>query len=257
MIFIKSLFIGMFAIFPGVSGSALAISLNIYDRILYSLKNLKKNWKFLFIVSFGIILGAFLGSNIILYLSNIKDILYFIFIGFIIGDLPLMIKKTKNSGNIRYIPLIISFFLSTTTFLFYDTLFNYEASFIRMFVGGMLFSFGKIFPGVSSSFFLVLLGIYKKIIICFSSPLVLITDFLYYFPFIMGCLLGIILFVKLYNFLLSNYRDLLYSILIGLMISSVISIFPKKEFNTMTIIGLIISMVTFVFSFNLHLKKEI
>ena len=43
MTFIKCVFIGMFAIFPGISGSALAISLDIYDRIFYSLKNIKEN----------------------------------------------------------------------------------------------------------------------------------------------------------------------------------------------------------------------
>ena len=257
MLLIKSIFIGIFAIFPGISGSALAISLNLYDQIFYSLKDIKKNIRFLFIVIFGLIIGVIIGSNIIIYLSPIKIFIYFIFIGLILSDIPIMIGKIRNKGNIRFVPLLVSFLFSLVTLLFYNTLLSNEVSPIIMIMGGVLFSFGKIFPGVSSSFFLIMLGVYDKIIKCFGNPFILLTDFLYYFPFVLGCLLGVLIFVKIYNYLLIKHYELLYSVLIGLMLSSIISIFPKNNSIITTLIGLLLMMTSFIISFKLHLKKEI
>lgn len=257
MTFIKSIFIGMFAIFPGISGSALAITLNIYEELLYSFRNIRNNMKFLILVFIGIILGVIIGSNIIIYISNFKNILYYIFIGFIISNIPSMIKKVKDNGRIRYIPLILSFLLSVTTLLFCKNIFNNNPSFIRMVLGGVLFSFGKIFPGVSSSFFLIILGIYDEIIICFSNPLIMLSDFLYYFPFIIGIVLGLLIFIKLFNYLLVNYYDILYSVLIGFVMSSIISILPKFEFGIYDLIGILLMMLSFIISFKIHRKKDI
>ena len=257
MTFIKSIIIGIFAIFPGISGSALAISLNLYEKIFYSLKNINKNKKFLIIVFLGIILGIIVGSNLIIYLSTFKNVLYYIFVGLIISDIPFMIKKVKNNGRIRYIYLILSFILSVITLLFCKNIFNNNPSFIRMILGGILFSFGKIFPGVSSSFFLIILGIYDKIIICFSNPIIILSNFLYYFPFIIGIVLGLLIFIKLLNYLLANHYDILYSVLIGFMLSSVFSVFPKFEFSLYNLIGVVLMIISFVISVILHGKKDI
>ena len=257
IIFIKSIIIGMFAIFPGVSGSALAITLNIYDRLFISFRNIKENKIFLLLVITGLVLGVVLGSNIIIYLSNYKNVLYYIFIGLIISDIPFMVKKTNSNGKIRYIPLIISFLLSTITFLFYKKTINSKTSFIKMIFGGILFSFGKIFPGVSSSFFLIILGIYKDILILFSNPVIVLESFLYYLPFLLGVIIGLIIFIKLLNYLLINKYDFLYSVLTGFMMSSIISIFPKFEFSFSNIIGILLMIISFIISFKFKLKKDI
>lgn len=255
--FIKSVVIGIFAIFPGVSGSALAVTLNIYDRLFISFRNIRENKLFLLFVITGITIGVILGSNIIIYLSNYQNILYYIFVGLIISDIPFMIKKTNKKGKIRYIPLITSFLLSTITLLFYKNTIYMKTSFVKMILGGILFSFGKIFPGVSSSFFLILLGIYKDILILFSNPIMILSDFLYYLPFVVGVLIGLIIFVKLLNYLLINRYDFLYSVLTGFMISSIISIFPKFEFSFLDIIGIILMVISFVISFKFKLKNDI
>ena len=122
LIFIKSVFIGMFAIFPGISGSALAISLNIYDRVLLSLKDINKNKKFLLCVVSGLIFGIIIGSKIIIYLSSFESVLYCFFIGLIISDIPFMISKTRNNGKIRYV--LLSKF--KPLFCLYIFLFSYK-----------------------------------------------------------------------------------------------------------------------------------
>lgn len=251
---IKSIIIGMFAIFPGISGSAIAISFNIYDRLFSSFKDVRKNISFIVLVIIGIIIGVIIGSNIIIYLINIKNVLYYVFIGLIIGSIPSMIKKVNN---IKYIPLICSFMLSIITLLFCKNIFNEDVSFFKMVIGGILFSFGKIFPGVSSSFFLIMLGIYDEILILFSNPINILNNFLYYLPFLIGLLIGLLIFIKLLNYLLLNKYDLLYSVLIGFVFSSIISILPKFKFNLINIMGIILMIISFIISFKLNKKRHL
>jgi putative membrane protein len=253
VIFIKSIIIGLFAIFPGVSGSAIAISLDIYDHIFLALKDIKKNILFLLIFFLGLSIGIILGSNILIHLSKYNNLLYYIFIGLIIGNIPSMFKKIKK---ILYIPLVISFLLSFATILLCNDLFDNKVSLIKMIFGGILFSFGKIFPGVSSSFFLIILGIYDKILILFGNPSIILTEFTFYFPFIVGIIIGLLVFVKVLNYLLLNKYDFLYSSLIGFIISSIISIFPKFENSYMDIIGIMIMIISTVISFKLNKKKR-
>ena len=257
ILFIKCFFVGMLAIFPGISGSALAISLNIYEKIFYSLKNIRYNLEFIIVASVGIILGIIIGSKIIIYFYEYKNILYYIFIGLIIGDIPLMVNKIKNNGKIRYSLIILSFILSLITFLFCKNIFGKKNSFFKMVLGGILFSFGKIFPGVSSTFFLIVLGIYKKILILFSNPLIIFNNFWYYFPFMLGIVIGLLIFIKLLNYLLKKKYDYLYSSLIGFMASSIIPIFPKIEFSIINFIGMILMIISFIISFKTNLKKDI
>ena len=257
MDFIKGLIVGIFAIFPGISGSAIAISLGIYDKLFISLKNIKDNIFFLILVFSGLIVGVIIGSNAIIYLSGFKNFLYYIFIGLIIGNIPYMVRKTNSRGRLRYIPLISSILFSMITIFFCRNTLNGDITIIKMVLGGILFSFGKIFPGVSSSFFLIILGIYKKIIICFSNPMILMTEFVFYLPFIIGCLIGILIFIKLLDYLLNNKYDILYSILIGFMLSSIISIFPKFNYCFQDIFGILLMVICSIISIKIHIKKEI
>ena len=254
IILVKSIIIGMFAIFPGVSGSALAISLDIYDNLFYSVKNIKENYKYLLLVIIGLFIGVILGSNIIIYISSFKNILYYIFIGLIIGSIPSLTKKTNK---VLYIPLFLSFLLSVITLVFCKNIFDSDVNSIKMFLGGILFSFGKIFPGVSSSFFLIILGIYEEIIVIFSNPILILNNFLYYFPFIIGIIIGLLIFIKLLNYLLSKKYDLLYSLLIGFILSSIISILPKFELTIIDIIGVLLMILSFIISFKFNEKKDI
>ena len=64
---ICGMLIGVANAIPGVSGGTMAVILDIYDKIMYSisLKNIKSNLRFLISLAFGAILGIFLLSNVI------------------------------------------------------------------------------------------------------------------------------------------------------------------------------------------------
>ena len=72
--FIKGFFVGIANITPGISGSALLVSLNLYEKCINSISNIfkdfKKNFTFLLPITLGVFIGTFLFSNIIFYFYN-------------------------------------------------------------------------------------------------------------------------------------------------------------------------------------------
>ena len=92
MLFIKGLIIGIGKIIPGVSGSMLAISMGIYQKLINSInnffKNVKYNFKFLSQIGIGVLVSIILFSNLILScLEKNYLITMFLFLGLIIGGL--------------------------------------------------------------------------------------------------------------------------------------------------------------------------
>ena len=81
-----------------------------------------------------------------------------------------------------------------------------------------------ILPGISGSFILVLLGMYKFILGAvsdFNIPVMLV--------FIAGALIGIIAFSNLLSWLLRKYNNLTIATLTGVMIGSLNKVWPWKE----------------------------
>ena len=75
--------IGAGKIIPGVSGSVLAITLGVYERIIYSINNIfnYKNIYYLSKIGFGIIISIVFLSKIIIYLlSNYYTYTIFVFV---------------------------------------------------------------------------------------------------------------------------------------------------------------------------------
>ena len=65
-LFLKGILIGLFMLIPGVSGGTIAILLKIYEELLIRLntlfKDFKNNFKYLFIVFIGGLIGVFISS---------------------------------------------------------------------------------------------------------------------------------------------------------------------------------------------------
>lgn len=258
--FLKSFIIGICAILPGVSGSVIAVSLGIYDRLLdiiTDFNKIKKNKLFLFLFIIGLLCGIFLTGNIIVYIFKYKTILYYILTGIIISEIPFIIKKIHNySGNkIKKLPFFISFLFSLLLDLINGNNVTSNYSCIKWFLGGILFSFGKVFPGISSSFFLLNLGIYDDIIVLIINPLLLLKNIYYYIPFIIGAIFGLIIFIKLLSYLLNNKFESLYSCIMGFIISSIVVLIPPVKFKVENIVGFVL-MILFCIIFIYNKKKK-
>jgi len=137
-----------------------------------------------------------------------------------------------------------------------NNFFGNSSSSIKFFIGGILFSLGKIFPGLSSSFFLISLGIYEDILLVLSNPYLLIIRVAYYFPFMIGVVFGVIIFIKLLEYLINNKYALLYNVILGFILSTIIIIFPKFYLNIENILGIILMLLIFVIIVFIKYKKQ-
>ena len=76
---------------------------------------------------------------------------------------------------------------------------------IKLFIAGILYISGKIIPGISSSFFMMLLGMYEKVLLMLSSPFSLsYFEWISLIPFIIGIIVGAIILIKVVNYLFNK-----------------------------------------------------
>lgn len=249
ILLIKSVIVGICAIIPGVSGSVIAVSLGIYEEtifILSSLERIKQNKKYLCIVSLGIIIGVYLTSFFLLFIIQNNDVIYFALLGIILSEIPFLAKKIKEKTgkNIELIPCLSAFLISIILSLLNNNS-VVEASSIKYFIGGFLFSFGKVFPGVSSSFLLLCLGIYENIILIITNPFLIIEHYNLYIPFIIGCILGLYIFIMMIKYLIREKFRVIYSVIIGLMLSSTFVMLPRISMS-----GIVVFIISLYFSYN-------
>ncbi|MCX7678174.1 MAG: DUF368 domain-containing protein [Spirochaetes bacterium] len=81
-----------------------------------------------------------------------------------------------------------------------------------------------ILPGISGSFVLLLMGGYFDILRALST-----FDVLVLFSFALGCLIGLVAFVRLLHFLLHRYYNPTMGFLVGLVVGSLWVIWPFKD----------------------------
>lgn len=220
MLIIKGFIIGLGKIIPGISGSVLAISMGVYDKIINSFsgffKDPKKNSLFLMQIMIGILISIIVGTKMIYFLiNNFYTITMFAILGFIIGTIPSLIRKTKY--NKKNIIISITSFLLTFALNYFKVSININIS--TIIILGIIEAFTSIVPGISGTAIFINLGVYEYILKSISD---INYEFLIFY--LLGILIGLIAFSKLIDFLIKKHGDKFSSIINGLVLASLFSI---------------------------------
>lgn len=235
---IKGIFIGSGAILPGISSGVFCVIFGIYEKLVDSILNIfkdfKKNFAFLFPIALGGIIGILLVSKLLKFLFATYPMpTNFCFIGLIIGSMPILFKKANSRTGFRLHYLL--YFLFTfligllsirlehilPQFINLDIGTNY---FFYLVLSGFLMSAGVVIPGVSSSVILMTLGVYPSYLSAVASVNLSIL-----FPMGIGLLIGCVLFLKLVQFLFSNYYSQTFYGIIGFVLGSVLVLYPRFQ----------------------------
>lgn len=251
---IKGIIIGIAKIIPGLSGAVLMISFNLYDRALDAITNFfkepRRNFFFLLNLGLGIIFGIVIFSKIISFFLT-KYYLYttMLFLGLILGGIP-VIKNKITSKKSNYSLILISFIIMLVITLISPnnqyTLKNNIIDIIVFFLSGILEAIGTVLPGISSTALLMLIGVYDNYIGTLSNALdlTLIGETLYFIiPFSLGLLAGIISISLLVNFLFKSYQEQTFSIILGISLSTIITLLIRLIPYITGIPSLIISII--------------
>lgn len=272
--------VGIANIIPGVSGGTIIVILGLFDKLMDAISNVFKlkisfkerleNLWFIMQVLIGAAIGLIAFAKILNYLFvhfELQTIA--LFAGLILLSLPMLKKEEMDGKKIN----ILFFILGVLTIGIINYLspgeegniVTYEEliskSLTPAFIGllilmGVIGGATMIFPGVSGSMVLLVLGWYHM----FKGYVAAVTTFdikiLIPLVFIaLGIGLGIIFSAKLTSFLLKKYKTNTMSFILGLIIMSAIVIFPlKKELYTFG--NIITSVITFILGGGLIILLE-
>ena len=222
---LEGIIVGIGKIIPGVSGSVIAVSFGLYDKLIYCITNFfddkKNNFKFLINFVIGVLIGIVFFSKVILYfLNNYYVLTMSLFVGIIIGGVSGIYKNCNFSYK-----GIICFFISFLLFLILCNVgdgsdYTVNGTFrdiIIYFISGIVEGIGTIIPGISSSLMLMVMGVYNIFIYSISNM------FSISFMFI-GLFISIIMCIFLINYLFKKYRDITFSSILGIVIGNIIII---------------------------------
>src|SRR5699024_10669590 len=275
---LKGMLMGISNIIPGVSGGTMAVSLGIYDDLIFSITRLfkekKKSIKFLLPLGMGLALGVIFFSYAIEFLlAEYAFITSLAFIGLILGGLPILNQKFQDALKeksekislkhcfvfILFLGLVIGFSLIQESSMNGVLLqFSFETVSI-LFVLGIIASSTMIIRGVSGSLVLMIFGYYYPLIQLltsfFHNVLVLNwsglgADLLLIFPVGLCIIFGIFLISKLIEFLFIKFPSITYSGILGLVIASPFAILYNVNAiedlaQSNTILTLIIGSILF------------
>lgn len=263
-------------IIPGVSGGTMAVSMGIYDRLIHSVTHLFKEFK----ESLKFLIPIFIGMGIALVglsfliepaFANFPLQTNCLFIGLIVGGLPAVIKKVKGKGvKVSYLlPFLIFFALvagmaaigekeGAAADLSFSLL-----SVIKLFVVGIIASATMVIPGVSGSMMLLLMGYYNPVVASIKNFVTALAAFDIdgilqgcgvLVPMGLGIVAGVFAIAKVIEIIFEKFPIQAYWAIIGLIVASPFAIFLLGEVGTITLPGVLVSIVTFAAGFVTAMK---
>ena len=226
---------------PGVSGGTVAFIMGFYDRFIGSIHDLafgkmkEKKAALVYLAKLGVgwIIGMVMAVIILsaLFESHIYAVSS-LFIGFIAGAIPLIVKEEKES--MKEVSKGILFCLIGIMLVVGITWANGSVggalmnlgefsigAAIKLFFIGMIAISAMFLPGISGSTLLLIFGAYIPVITAVKG--ILSLDFSY-IPSMMffgcGVLIGTVTVVKAIKVCLENYRTQTVYMILGMMIGS-------------------------------------
>lgn len=246
--------IGVASAVPGVSGGTIAVILKVYEKLIWAVANIFKEFKRAIIILIPIILGLIIGfiPAFFLMYEALKGFVFgviCIFAGFIIGSFPQITKEVKNvePSKKQIIILVITFVLTVLIGVLsivikadVSSLFDDPKWWLYIVVipVGILASIALVVPGISGGMILILVGFYAPLITktgeivkeCFSgnwshfgSQVGIICCFA------VGVIVGFFIVSKLMDRLLGKYRTTTFFGIIGFVLGSIIALFLNFE----------------------------
>ncbi len=226
---------------PGVSGGTIAFISGIYEELIASINKvnfktlgiLKKDgfnamWKsvngnFLISLLIGIAISVITLARVIRHLLETQPILIWsFFFGLVLASIIYVAKQITKWNLMSILFLIIgaitAFYITTLTPQ------TAEISYPYVFFSGALAICAMILPGISGSYILLLLGMYKPVLDAIHEK-----DFKILALLMLGAVVGLLSFSRLLKWLFDHYQNITLATLTGFIIGSLNKIWPWKE----------------------------
>jgi putative membrane protein len=242
--------IGVAEVIPGVSGGTVALVVGIYERVIKNASTIvsalvslakfqfgkagqhfkKADWRFLLVMLVGMF-SAVIGGAALLgpLLENEPELMRSLFAGLIVASLAVPFglagKWKPQHYGLAAIAALAAFWLT-------DLPRSAEASpeWWQIIGAAALAVCALALPGVSGSFLLLAMGFYAPTIAAVNDG-----DFGYLGLFVIGAIIGLGMFSKVLEYLLTNFKSITMVVMTGLMVGSLRALWPwQTESGTMT-----------------------
>lgn len=276
ILFIKGVVLGVAFIIPGVSGGTLAVLLGIYEELIEAasnfykgLDNFKKYFMYLLPIGLGVVVSVGLCAKVIKFgLEKAPIVTMLIFLGLILGGIPKLFKSVDKKPGVKEILCMLVGIVVVLVMLFIDkgnssvSLNNMDAiDYVLLFLVGMVASATMVVPGISGSFTLMLIGYYEPILNVVNDLTSLNnvgSNLLIMLPFLLGIVIGVVIIAKIIEFCLKKYKIITYYVILGFVLSSVISVFYEVAQNpfimTHWVVGVLLMLLDAVFIYKIFEK---
>ncbi|WP_438463379.1 DUF368 domain-containing protein [Marinomonas sp. PE14-40] len=245
-IYFSGIFMGAADIVPGVSGGTIAFILGVYERLISALSGVNKEsiqllfngdikglWKhfdasFLLVLGIGILTSLVALSGAISYaLEFYPRYLASFFLGLILASAALLSKDLPKLQTKHLMMILFGCCFGVLVSLLSPT--NINVTPLMIILSGMIAICAMLLPGISGSFILLMLGMYGPVLLAIKN-----LELNVLVLFASGALLGLLTFSKLLKYLMTYFREITISFLIGVMLGSLLKIWPWKNIGQWT-----------------------
>jgi putative membrane protein len=265
----KGFAMGCADVVPGVSGGTVALVVGIYDRLVAGIQSVvlgvgllakfkikaglaRMDLAFLIPLLSGIALAIVTMAKLITKCMNdYPELTWGLFLGLMIGSVILVGRKVTETRLHLYAITICSAFLAAL--ITCSTPVETPETPFLFFASGAIAIVAMILPGISGSFLLLIMGKYLQVMEAINSVvshLKLALSQIFHgdsasaleavskigevllqviIPFGSGCVIGLAAFSWILGYLLKNYRNMMMSSLLGLMIGTLHKLWPFRE----------------------------
>jgi len=242
------LLMGLANLVPGISGGTMLLAAGIYTQFIDALSDVTR-FRFRFrslLVLGGVVLAA--GLGILLFAGSLKDavldhrwIMYSLFIGLTLGGLPVVWRLAKRATPELILSAIIAFasMVGLAVLQMNGVVGSGGSNFVLLFLAGLAGASAMILPGLSGGYLLLLMGQYVPILSAVDQfkdalkardisaamdPAISVL-----LPVGIGVIAGVVIVGNLLKWFLENHERATLGVLIGLLLGSVVGLWPFQQ----------------------------
>jgi len=244
-LFLKGVCMGSADVIPGVSGGTIALITGIYENLILALRSIdihvvrrilvldikgalaKVHVRFLLVLLSGILVAILSLARLMNFLLNHHPIpTWSLFFGLIAASILVVGKHVNNWLGTAGISFVTGIIGATIIVNLIPIATPEELWFI--FLCGIVAICAMILPGISGAFILLILGKYEFITATLKNPFIP-QNMMVLLVFSAGCVIGLLGFSRVLNYLLQKVHNLTLAFLAGLIAGSMQKIWPWKE----------------------------
>ena len=235
-------FLGLSLFAPGFSGSVVAIIMGVYHDLVKIASNpirqMRKNANFVLPLGIGAVISAVLFVLFFNFLfQTYEKATYLLFVGLILGNLPVLYTEAKKSGFKKsyllggvasFAAALILGIMSANAAGQAESAAAVVPALHVMVIGGVVTGFAVPIPGMSTAVVLILMNMYTQLIYVADALLRFDTTYLLHFGlFFVSSIAGVVIISKGIKTVFERFAGPTNSVALGFISGSMIGILVK------------------------------